>query len=104
MMPPLVIAASTPCMPKGRNPPWPCPTGPLPVRYWVWNDTSMMAMIARTGIAIFHQTAYLFTSDIQRTPITLMTVNTRRTKNATTYPNGRSTPCALTRWGMYPDA
>ncbi len=44
----------------------------------------MMAMIARTGIAIFHQTAYLFTSDIQRMPITLMMVNTSRIKNETT--------------------
>jgi len=44
----------------------------------------MMAMIARQGIAIFHQTAYLFTSDMKRMPITLMMVNTSSTRNETT--------------------
>ncbi len=74
----------TPFSPYGMKP-------PPAVKLCGWNAVEMRTMTVRTGIAIFHHTIALFVSASQRTPITLMKLNSSIRAIATAYPCAVST-------------
>src|SRR5438874_435179 len=75
--PPVEIADKTPYAPKGANP-------PAAVKFELWNDKVKSAITVTEGMAIFQSMIKLLDCASQRTPSTLMTVNTSINATATT--------------------